>query len=54
LLSDSNLESNQPETPPGCMSSADDADCRPLFSNLGINFDNGLPDPSRQKFFRVE
>lgn len=54
LLADSDLESNQPETPPGCMSSADDSDCDPLFPNLGINFANGMPDPSRQTFFRVE
>jgi uncharacterized repeat protein (TIGR04052 family) len=54
LLADSDLESNQEETPPGCMSGFDDADCTPIFTNLGINFDNGLPDASRQKFFRVE
>jgi uncharacterized repeat protein (TIGR04052 family) len=54
LFADSDLESNQPETPPGCMSNAEDLDCGPLFANLGINFDNGLPDQSRQTFFRVE
>lgn len=54
LLSDSDLESNQPDTPPGCMASADDLDCQPLFDNLGINFENGLPDLSRQKLFRIE
>jgi hypothetical protein len=30
-----------------------DADCGTIFRNLGINFDNGLPDPSRQHVFRV-
>lgn len=54
LLADSDVEANQPETPPGCMSSADDGDCDSLFPNLGINFANGMPDASRQKFFRVE
>lgn len=54
LLASSDLEANQEETPPGCMSGFEDRDCEPLFQNLGINFDNGLPDASRQTFFRVE
>lgn len=54
LLADNDLEQNQEGTAPGCESGVDDADCEPLFRNLGVNFDNGLPDPSRQKFFRVE
>lgn len=54
LFADSNLEGNEPETPPGCMSDTNDLDCVALFNNLGINFANGMPDPSRQTFFRVE
>jgi uncharacterized repeat protein (TIGR04052 family) len=54
LFADSDLESNQAETPPGCMASPDDLDCVPLFANLGIEFANGLPNPSHQTFFRVE
>ena len=54
LFADSNLEENAAETPPGCMSDTNDHDCTALFSNLGINFANGMPDPSRQKLFRVE
>lgn len=54
LLADSDLSINQPETPPGCMSGADDNDCAPMMQNLGVNFDNGLPDASRQTFFRIE
>jgi uncharacterized repeat protein (TIGR04052 family) len=54
LLSDSDLGINDPDTAPGCESSPDDGDCGPLLQNLGVNFDNGLPDASRQKLFRVE
>jgi len=54
LLADSDLANNTPDTSVGCQSDFNDPDCGPIFSNMGINFDNGLPDPSRQKFFRVE
>jgi uncharacterized repeat protein (TIGR04052 family) len=54
LLADSDLSTNDPDTPPGCMSGPDDSDCEPIMRNLGVNFDNGLPDASRQKFFRIE
>ena len=54
MFTDSDIESNVPETPPGCMSGPGDTDCVPVFQNLGINFENGLPDASRQKLFRVE
>lgn len=54
LFADSDLESNQPETAPGCESAPADADCDPIFRHLGINFANGLPDPSRQTVFRIE
>lgn len=54
LFSDSDLSVNDPDTPPGCMSTPTDSDCGPILQNLGVNFDNGLPDASRQKLFRVE
>jgi uncharacterized repeat protein (TIGR04052 family) len=54
LFTDFNLASNVPDTPPGCMSDTDDADCSILMRNLGINFDNGMPDPSRQTVFHIE
>lgn len=54
LLSDSDINSNQPDTPPGCMSDPGDGDCAPLFRNLGLNPTDGSPMPQVQKFFRVE
>lgn len=53
LLADSDLSVNHPDTPPGCMSDPGDSDCAAILQNLGVNFDNGLPDASRQSFFRV-
>jgi len=53
LLADSDLQVNQVDTPPGCMSTPDDSDCAPIMQNLGVNFANGMPDPSRQTFFRI-
>ena len=35
LVADSPL-TNTPDSPPGCMSTGDDPDCEPLFSNLGL------------------
>jgi uncharacterized repeat protein (TIGR04052 family) len=54
LFADSDLNANDPDTPPGCMSDPDDTDCDLLMRNVGVNFANGMPDPSRQTFFRVE
>ncbi|HYD49620.1 MAG TPA: MbnP family copper-binding protein [Terriglobales bacterium] len=54
LFADTDLSVNHPDSAPGCESSPLDSDCDPLFRNLGINFANGMPDPSRQKFFRAE
>jgi len=54
LLSDADLNSNQVDTPPGCMSDPIDGDCGPIMRNLGINFADGSPSPRTQKFFRVE
>jgi len=54
LLADSDLGVNHPDTTPGCSSDIEDTDCVSIFENLGVNFSNGLPDPSRQSFLRVE
>lgn len=53
LLEDSNIDMNDPGTPPGCMAEPTDADCEPIFRNLGINFADGTPNPATQKFFRL-
>jgi uncharacterized repeat protein (TIGR04052 family) len=52
LLAGNNLDVNDPETPPGCMSDPEDDDCAPLFANLGLTFPGGMPD-HHQQFFRV-
>jgi uncharacterized repeat protein (TIGR04052 family) len=54
LLADNNIDTNQPNSAPGCMSDPDDQDCAPVFRNLGLNFADGSASPSTQKFFRVE
>jgi len=54
LLADVDVTSNQPNTPPGCMSDPSDSDCGPIFRNLGVDFATGLPSPATQRFFRVE
>ncbi len=53
VVADSDLSNNQGPSP-GCMSDQDDPDCAPIFKNLGIDFETGLPDASTQTFFRVE
>ncbi len=50
LLKNSNIDTNQEKTAAGCMSSPDDGDCAPLFSNLGLAF-AGKP-AGKQTFFR--
>jgi uncharacterized repeat protein (TIGR04052 family) len=52
LLAGTNVEVNQPDTDPGCMSSPDDDDCAAIFANLGLPF-NWAPAGS-QTFFRVQ
>lgn len=54
LFAGTDLRANQPDTAPGCESNPFDADCEAVFRALGINFANGLPDPSRQTAFRAE
>ncbi len=54
LLADSDIDFNEIDTPPGCMSGADDLDCETLFANFGLSFADGSSDPTQQKFFRLE
>jgi uncharacterized repeat protein (TIGR04052 family) len=39
---------------PGCMSDVLDADCDPVFANLGIDRNDGSADASKQTVFRVQ
>lgn len=52
LVAQSDLSSNQPDTPNGCMSSPEDLDCMAIFHNLGLPF-NDKP-AGESTFFRVE
>ena len=54
VLADSDINMNQPDTQPGCLSDPADLDCAPIFENLGINATDGSPQPATQRFFRVE
>lgn len=46
-----NVDSNQAESPAGCMSTPTDGDCNPLLRNFGLVF---AGQPAQQKFFRVK
>jgi uncharacterized repeat protein (TIGR04052 family) len=52
LFAGSDLDQNAPQTAPGCMSGATDADCGPLFARLGLAF--GDQPAGAQRFFRKE
>jgi uncharacterized repeat protein (TIGR04052 family) len=52
LLAGSDVTTNTPETPPGCMSGEDDADCIPIFKALGLPFRGSAP--SEQTVFYSE
>jgi uncharacterized repeat protein (TIGR04052 family) len=52
LVANTDLKTNQPNTPPGCMSGATDRDCSGIMSALGIPF-NGNSNVN-QTFFKVE
>ncbi|MDX2032991.1 MAG: metallo-mystery pair system four-Cys motif protein [Blastocatellia bacterium] len=52
LFDGANLDVNQPKTARGCMSAQNDADCAPLFANIGLSF-AGKESPG-QKFFSIE
>lgn len=52
LVADTDLKSNQPDTPTGCMSTPEDQDCENLMQNLGLPFQQQAS--STQNFLRVE
>lgn len=52
LFANSNVDTNQENSPSGCMSSPDDADCKTVFNNLGLDF--GDSKATSQKLFVVE
>jgi uncharacterized repeat protein (TIGR04052 family) len=54
LFASSNLDMNQAQSAPGCMSTSDDADCAPLFQRLGLAFGGTQANPAGQLFFRKE
>lgn len=51
LVSQTNLAVNQANTPPGCMSEANDGDCAGIMKNLGLPF--GDKAAAGQTFFKV-
>jgi hypothetical protein len=54
LFAGSNLDANQAQSSPGCMSAPDDADCAPIFHRLGLAFGDMHGQPGQQSLFRVE
>jgi uncharacterized repeat protein (TIGR04052 family) len=54
LFSGSNLDVNQAQTAPGCMSESRDEDCAPIFQRLGLGFGGTQANPANQSFFRAE
>ncbi|MEM8828307.1 MAG: MbnP family copper-binding protein [Cyanobacteria bacterium P01_G01_bin.19] len=53
LLFETDLGTNQANTPTGCMSSPEDSDCSGIIQRLGLSF-NGMTAPEGQQFFFVE
>ena len=52
LYAGSNLEENQPRTAAGCMSGPSDSDCGPIFTKLGLPFNDAPAVP--QQFMRTK
>jgi uncharacterized repeat protein (TIGR04052 family) len=52
LVEGAELDKNQEGTPFGCMATAADGDCAPIFDNLGLPF--GGSEAGTQQFFSVE
>ena len=52
LVANTNLETNQSGTAPGCMSEPEDSDCIGIFDSFGLPFSD--QPSSGQTFFRVE
>lgn len=51
LLADSNIDTNQADTPAGCMSGGDDQDCKGIFQHFGLSF---AGQTSQQDFFSIK
>lgn len=51
LLASSNIDTNQADTPVGCMSGADDQDCKAIFEHFGLSFGG---QNSQQDFFSMK
>ena len=51
VLAGVDVDTNQAETPAGCMSTPSDGDCNPLLRNFGLTF---AGQAGSQKFFRVK
>lgn len=51
VLEGVDVDTNQAETPAGCMSTPTDGDCNPLLRNFGLTF---AGQAGSQKFFRVK
>jgi uncharacterized repeat protein (TIGR04052 family) len=54
LFAGSNMDTNQAQTAPGCMSDGTDEDCAPIFQRLGLGFGSAQGTPGAQTFFRKE
>ena len=54
LFAGSNLDVDQPDTAPGCMSEQNDNDCAPIFQRLGLGLGDKAANPAAQAFFRKE
>jgi uncharacterized repeat protein (TIGR04052 family) len=54
LLAQSNLSTNQANTPNGCMSSPEDGDCMPIMQNLNLSSPNNSAGDATQYFFFVD
>ncbi len=54
LFSGSNLDVNEAQTAPGCMSASTDADCAPLYQRLGLSLGGTSANPANQLFIRKE
>ena len=52
LFSGSNLDTNQAQSAPGCMSAQNDTDCNPIFERLGLGIGGASDKPGTQVFFR--
>ncbi len=51
VLEGVDVDTNQSESPAGCMSTPNDGDCNPLMRNFGLTF---AGQGGQQKFFRVQ